>query len=98
MFDRRPSDATVTTSRAFETARAAVDVGMRSTRAVNTGAKRIGAIFLYMQAVLWGMGALGSLATADTLGKKLVVLALACLISGGFGYAGHRSMCKARMG
>ena len=98
MFDARPSEAKVTTSRVFDTTRAVVDVGMRSRRMVNNGIKRTGAIMCYIQAVIWGFGALGTLSSADTLGKMLFVLALGCLISGGFGYAGTRLMSRARMG
>jgi len=98
MFDKRPSDATVTTSRVFETAKAVVDVGMRTPRMVNNGRKRIGAILCYMQAVIWGIGALSALSTSETLGQMLFVLALGCLISGGLGYAGKRLMSSARMG
>ena len=86
MFDTRPSEAKVTTSRVFDTTRAAVDVGMRSTRMVNNGIKRTRAVMCYILAVVWGFGALGTMATADTLGKMLFVLALGCLISGGLGY------------
>ena len=98
MFDQRPSDAAPMTSRAFETARAVVDLGTRSTRAVSNGGKRLSGVFFYFQAVVWGVGALGSMATADTLGQKLFVLLLGCVISGGLAYAGQRSMSRAKMG
>jgi hypothetical protein len=95
MFDTRPSEAKVTTSRVFDTSRAAVDVGTRSTRMINYG---IRAIMCYVQAVIWGFGALATSVTAGSLGRMLFVLALGCLISGGFVYAGNRLMSRARTG
>ena len=98
MFEKRPAEAPRQTSRVFDSASALVDVGKASTRAVSNVGKRLGGLMLYFQAVIWGFGALGAMATANSTGHMLGMLAIGCAISGGFVYAGKRAMSSARAG
>jgi hypothetical protein len=97
MFEQRPMDAKTADSRVFDTASTMADIGVRATRAIDNGRKRLGAAICYFQAFVWGIGALHAMSMAPTAGRTLFAFLFGCVVSGGFIYAGRCFMPRTKL-